>query len=66
MVGFNYKFKTVADEKYGKVDSITGQWDGMIGEVARGVSCNILRLYYISPIIYITSCIYLHNLFLGS
>ncbi|CAG7654617.1 unnamed protein product, partial [Allacma fusca] len=26
----------VSDGRYGKVDPMTGQWDGMIGEVIRG------------------------------
>jgi len=38
LVGFTYKFKTVGDGRYGKPDGITGVWDGMIGEVTRGVT----------------------------
>lgn len=36
LVGFHYKLKLVGDGKYGQ-PSLTGQWDGMIGEVIRGV-----------------------------
>lgn len=38
LVGFHYKIKLVADGRYGKPDPLTGQWDGMVGEVIRGVS----------------------------
>lgn len=37
LVGFDYKFKIVADNRYGRPDTITGYWDGMIGELTRGV-----------------------------
>lgn len=37
LVGFHYKLKLVTDGRYGKPDPLTGQWDGMIGEVVRGV-----------------------------
>ena len=30
---FNYTFKIVADEKYGKKNQETGEWNGMMGEL---------------------------------
>ena len=42
LLGFYYKFKTVSDGHYGKPDPMTGQWDGMIGEVMRGVRRQII------------------------
>lgn len=42
LVGFHYKLKLVNDGKYGQ-PLMTGQWDGMIGEVIRGVSVKIVN-----------------------
>jgi len=36
LVGFDYVFKEVDDGKYGKVDIVTGEWNGMIREVMIG------------------------------
>jgi ABC-type amino acid transport substrate-binding protein len=36
VIGFQYKLKLVSDGRYGRPDLVTGQWDGMIGEVIRG------------------------------
>lgn len=36
-LGFRYKVHIVKDSRYGAVDS-SGNWNGMIGEVIRGVS----------------------------
>ncbi len=38
LVGFHFKFKLVSDGRYGRPDPLNGQWDGMIGEVVRGVN----------------------------
>jgi hypothetical protein len=37
LVGFNYKMKVVGDNRYGRPDAITGAWDGIVGEITRGV-----------------------------
>lgn len=34
---FSYEIHPVKDGKYGRQDSKTGEWDGMIGEVVNGV-----------------------------
>jgi len=31
--GFNYTFKWVDDQKYGKRNQETGEWNGMMGEL---------------------------------
>lgn len=36
-LGFKYNLKLVKDNRYGSVDS-SGNWNGMIGEIVRGVS----------------------------
>lgn len=36
-LGFKYKVQLVKDGSYGRQDEI-GNWNGMIGEVVRGVS----------------------------
>lgn len=36
-LGFKYHLKLVKDGRYGAVDS-SGNWNGMVGEVIRGVS----------------------------
>lgn len=36
-LGFTYKLHLVKDNRYGAMDS-SGNWNGMIGEVIRGVS----------------------------
>jgi len=41
LVGFHYKFRVVGDGHYGRPNPLTGRWDGMIGEVMRGVSSMI-------------------------
>ena len=38
IIGFDYVIKPVNDSKYGSNDS--GTWDGMVGELLRGVSEN--------------------------
>lgn len=40
-VGFKYKVQMVKDASYGRQDE-TGNWNGMIGEVVRGVSTHSL------------------------
>ena len=35
---FNYTFKIVADEKYGKKNQETGEWNGMMGELLAQVT----------------------------
>lgn len=37
MLGFSYKLHLVKDNRYGALDS-SGAWNGMIGEIIRGVS----------------------------
>lgn len=32
---FNYKLRIVSDSKYGSQNPVTGEWDGMIGELIR-------------------------------
>ena len=38
IIKFNYNITPVKDEKYGSND--TGTWNGMVGELLRGVSCS--------------------------
>ncbi|GFR85397.1 glutamate receptor, ionotropic kainate [Elysia marginata] len=38
IVGFTYKIELVPDNNYGSVKDETGEWDGMVGELIKGVS----------------------------
>ena len=42
-VEFNYTFKWVDDENYGKRNQETGEWNGMIGELLSQVKSNFMR-----------------------
>ena len=51
MYNFTYIFKLVDDGKYGALNKVTGEWNGMIRELLDGVKLNIyhcVRLLYIS------------------
>jgi len=37
-VGFDYRIEPVKDEKYGRKNDTTGEWDGMVGALVRHVS----------------------------
>lgn len=37
MIGFRYTLQLVKDGRYGSLDA-SGNWNGMIGEIVRGVS----------------------------
>jgi hypothetical protein len=37
-VQFDYELRPVSDGKYGVKDNETGEWNGMVGELMRGVS----------------------------
>lgn len=39
-VGFAYRLELVGDGKYGARDSVSKMWNGMVGELVYGVSCN--------------------------
>lgn len=36
MLGFNYEFRLQADGKYGSLNNVTQEWDGMIRELRDG------------------------------
>jgi hypothetical protein len=38
---FKYKFQIVADGKYGNIDTVTGEWNGMIRELQDQVKTSI-------------------------
>ena len=38
---FNYSFKWVDDQKYGKREKETGEWNGMMGELLAQVIMNL-------------------------
>lgn len=40
-VGFAYRLELVGDGKYGARDSVSKMWNGMVGELVYGVSCNL-------------------------
>ncbi len=40
---FNYSFKWVDDQKYGKRNQETGEWNGMMGELLAQVSSLSIR-----------------------
>ena len=37
-IGFEYKLVLVPDNKYGRMNKITGKWDGIMKELVEGVS----------------------------
>lgn len=37
MLGFRYEFRLQENGAYGKLDNVTKQWDGMIGELIHEV-----------------------------
>lgn len=41
-LGFKYNLHLVKDNRYGAMDS-SGNWNGMIGEVIRGVSHRVIE-----------------------
>ena len=41
IVGFTYKIELVPDNNYGSIVEETGEWDGMVGELIKGVSVSI-------------------------
>ena len=43
---FYYEMKLVADGKWGSRDQYSGQWNGMIGEIIRGVSRQLLNNFH--------------------
>ena len=45
-VEFNYTFKWVDDENYGKRNQETGEWNGMIGELLSQVKSSFMRNKY--------------------
>lgn len=45
IVGFNYQIHLVADGDYGNEDPETGEWNGMVGELIRGVSQSYLHIF---------------------
>lgn len=46
ILGFNYTFKWVDDQKYGKRNKETGEWNGMMGELLAQVST---QYYVLAP-----------------
>lgn len=38
ILGFNYTFEVQADNVYGSLNNMTGQWIGMLGKIIAGVS----------------------------
>ena len=56
-LGFNYVVEVVPDGNYGGIDSVTGQWNGMVGELIRDVSRDKTKLFiqYIHNINYIST-----------
>lgn len=36
MLGFNYEFRLHTDGKYGSINNVTKEWDGMIREIRDG------------------------------
>lgn len=60
-VGFKYKVQLVKDKSYGRQDE-NGNWNGMIGEVVRGVSLGVpsFRKYIadlILTILFLSTCL---------
>ena len=43
---FNYSFKWVDDQKYGKREKETGEWNGMMGELLAQVSKKKLGIVF--------------------
>jgi hypothetical protein len=55
-IGFEYKLVLVPDNKYGRMNKITGKWDGIMKELVEGVSmlsdafCVGLMLWCLTPL----------------
>jgi len=72
-IGIDYKIVPVKDEKYGSIGD-DGKWNGMIGELIRGVSSNHLLLLTVNLSVRITLpwcsfklfCLFSNRLFFSS